>query len=370
MADNDRTVTVAGAGAKMDVSTALELFSIAGSLNSTIDLDFLLQKIGAAAERLLDSEASAIMLVTDDLKHLYFKVASGEKAQALKTMTLPIGQGIGGWVALHRKPEVVNDCRADPRFAGKFDKASGFITKSLLCVPMEYRGELVGVVEVLNKRAGGYTQEHIGLLSSLASLASVAITNAKVISEQKNFFSHIMELLVSVIETAKPNMTEHPVRSAKLACAIGRALGVDEYEYRMLYYAGILHDVGYVAFKNQRMLADLGIMSVSEEMHPLLSVKMLEGTKMLEGALPYIRHHHERYDGTGYPAKLKGEAIPLGARILGLVESLEELRLIGVSGAELEKRATREASDGKGTRYDPKVVEAFLSVFVDQGGTW
>jgi hypothetical protein len=66
-----------------DVNTALELFSIANSLNSTLDLDFLLQKIGAAAEKLLDSEASAIMLVTDDKKRLYFKVASGEKAKAL-----------------------------------------------------------------------------------------------------------------------------------------------------------------------------------------------------------------------------------------------------------------------------------------------
>ncbi|MDD5630013.1 MAG: GAF domain-containing protein, partial [Elusimicrobia bacterium] len=312
----------------------------------------------------------AIMLVTDDQKHLYFKVASGEKAQTLKTMTLPLGQGIGGWVGLHRKPEVVNDTRTDPRFAGKFDKASGFVTKSLLCVPMEYRGELVGVVEVLNKRSGPYTQEHIGLLSSLASLASVAITNAKVISEQKNFFSHIMELLVGVIETTKPNMTEHPVRSAQLACAIGRALGVEDYEYRMLYYAGILHDVGYVAFKNPRLLAELGVTSASEEMHPLLSVKMLEGIKMVEGALPAIRHHHERYDGSGYPGKLKGEAIPLGARILGLVESMEELRLIGLQGEELVKRALQEAGEGKGVRFDPAVVEAFVAVVSDKGGPW
>ena len=78
------------AGPEMNVDLALELFSIAGSLNSTTDLDFLLQKIGAAAEQLLDSEASAIMLVTDDKKHLFFRVASGAKANALKTMTLPM----------------------------------------------------------------------------------------------------------------------------------------------------------------------------------------------------------------------------------------------------------------------------------------
>ena len=111
-----------GAGPEMNVDLALELFSIAGSLNSTLDLDFLLQKIGAAAEQLTESEASSIMLVTDDKKHLFFRVASGEQAKALKTMTLPIGQGIAGWVAQNRQPQTVNDTKSDPRFAGKFDK--------------------------------------------------------------------------------------------------------------------------------------------------------------------------------------------------------------------------------------------------------
>ena len=359
-----------GASRGMDVGTALELFSIAGSLNSTLDLDFLLLKIGAAAEQLLDSEASAIMLVTDDKKHLFFKVASGEKAKALKTMTLPIGKGIGGWVAQNRKPEVVNDTRSDPRFAGQFDKASGFVTRSLLCVPMLFRGELVGVVEVLNKKKGTYTEEHIGVLSSLANLAAVAITNTKVISEQKNFFSHILELLTGVIETAAPNMEEHPSRSAKLACALGRAMGVDEYEYRMLYYAGILHDVGYVAFKNRRWLADLGVAAAAEEMHPIFSVRMLEGIKMLEGALPMIQHHHERWDGTGFPGKLKGEAIPLGARLLYLVEKVEEIRMMGLRGEELYQKAMREAKQGSGTHFDPKVVTAFCDLIVNQQGVW
>lgn len=355
---------------EMNVDLALELFSIAGSLNSTLDLDFLLQKIGAAAEQLTASEASAIMLVTDDKKSLFFRIASGEKAKALKTMTLPIGQGIAGWVAKERQPQVVNDTRTDPRFAGKFDKASGFITRSLLCVPMVFRGELVGVVEVLNKKEGPYTDSHIGLLTSLASLASVAITNAKIMAEQKNFFSHVLELLTAVVETSKPGLEGHPVRAAKLACSIGRALQVDEYEYRMLYYAGVLHKIGYLAFKSPRLLADMGVMSASDEMMPSFSARLLEGIKMLDGAVPMIRHHKERFDGTGYPGKLKGEDIPLGARIVGLVSKMEEIRASGLRDAELGARAVKEAKDGSGTRYDPKVVDAFVAVLESQGGTW
>lgn len=355
---------------EMNVDLALELFSIAGTLNSTLDLDFLLQKIGAAAEKLTESEASSIMLVTDDKKHLFFRIASGEKAKALKTMTLPIGQGIAGWVAQNRQPQMVNDTRKDPRFAGKFDKASGFQTRSLLCVPMMFRGDLVGVVEVLNKSQGEYTEAHVGLLSSLASLASVAITNTKIMAEQKNFFSHVLELLVGVIETTRPGLQDYPVRAAKLACSLGRAMGVDEYDYRMLYYAGVLHKIGYVAFKNPRLLADMGVMSASDEMLPSFSARMLEGIKMLEGAIPMIRHHKERWDGSGYPGKLAGEAIPFGARVLGLVVKMEELRASGLQGAELGAQALKEARDGSGTRYDPKVVEAFAAVLESQGGTW
>ncbi len=358
-------------GPEMNVDLALELFSIAGSLNSTLDLDFLLQKIGAAAEQLTESEASSIMLVTDDKKHLFFRVASGAQAKALKTMTLPMGQGIAGWVAQNRQPQTVNDTKSDPRFAGKFDKASGFTTRSLLCVPMIFRGELVGVVEVLNKKQGGYTEGHVGLLSSLASLASVAITNTKIITEQKNFFSHVLEILVGVVETMKPGYDDYPVRAAKLACAIGRALGVDEYDYRMLYYAGILHKIGYVAFKNPRMLADMGVMSASEEMLPTFSSRLLEGIKMLEGAIPAIRHHKERFDGSGYPGKLVGSAIPLGGRIMRLVSDMEGLRISGgLKGAELGARALKEAEAGLGKTYDPKVVEAFAAVLESQGGSW
>ena len=235
---------------------------------------------------------------------------------------------------------------------------------------MLVRGELVGVVEVLNKREGGYGEGHVGLLSSLANLASVAIVNAKIMAEQKNFFSHVLELLTAAIETSRPGLEDYPVRAAKLSCSIGRALQVEEYDYRMLYYAGVLHKIGYVAFKSPRLLADLGVTSASDEMLPTFSARMLEGIKMLDGAIPMVRHHKERFDGSGYPGKLKSEDIPLGARILGLVVKMEELRSAGLRDAALGAQALKEARDGAGTRYDPKIVEAFSAVLESQGGTW
>jgi response regulator RpfG family c-di-GMP phosphodiesterase len=354
----------------LDLKTALELFNLAGGLNSAMDLDFLLQKLGSAAEQLLDSEASSILLVTEDKKRLFFKTAGGDKGKAVQALTLPIGQGIAGTVAQTRRAEVVNDAQADPRFAVQFDKASGFTTKSLLAVPMEHHGELVGVVEVLNRRKGAYDADDVALLQSLATFASAAIANTRTISDQKNFFSHIMELLCLAAETARPGSEGHSMRSAKLACALGRALGVDDYEYRNLYYAGLLHDVGYIALNSPETLHDMGLMKAEESQHPVLSAKLLDGIKMIEGALPIIIHHHERWDGAGYPDRLKGDKIPLGARIMHLVEAVEEIRMAGLRGHDLRAQAVQEAKAGSGTSFDPKVVEAFVGLVTVQTTAW
>jgi len=359
------------AGGVHDTALALELFSIAGSLNSTPDLDYLLEKIGAAAERLLDSDASATMLLTDDKKHLFFKVAGGEAGKKLKKMQLPVGQGIAGWVAQHGKPEIVPDTTVDERFAGQFDKKSGFITKSLICVPMFFRGELIGVAEVLNKRNGTYTEKDVSLLNSVASLASVAITNTRIIQEQKNFFSHVLELLVSLIEVSQPRMMDHPNRTARLACAVARAMGYDDYQYRMIYYAGLLHDIGFVGFKNPKILSEMGIQTPTMEVHPIVSFKMLDGIKMLEGALPIIKHHHERVDGNGYPGRLKGEEIPEGARILACAEALEDLRMLGgLQREELYTRGIKELREGKGIQFDPDIADITIQVLETQEGLW
>ncbi|MEK7858481.1 MAG: HD domain-containing phosphohydrolase [Elusimicrobiota bacterium] len=353
-----------------DVKKALGLFSIAGSLNSAVDLDFLLQKIGTAAEQLLDSEASAIMLVTDDKQHLFFKVASGEKGQSLKTMRLPLGQGIAGWVAQSGKPEVVEDTRKDPHFAADFDRKTGFVTRSALCVPMVFRDELIGVVEVLNRRSGSYTQEHVDLLTHMASFAAASISHTKTNAEQNNFLTHGLDLLCLAVETTRPNMEGHCMRSAKLARAIGRSLGVEDHDYRMLYYAGMLHDIGYIAMNSAEFLADMGVMKASEELHPTLSAKMLEGITMMEGAVPLILHHHERFDGAGFPDKLAGDAIPLGARILSLVEAVEDLRMVGLRGRDLHQKALQEAQDGAGKSFDPKVVKAFVDLLASRSTAW
>ncbi|MFA5161482.1 MAG: HD domain-containing phosphohydrolase [Elusimicrobiales bacterium] len=352
----------------------LEIFNMAASVNAIVDLDALLQKIGDTAETLLNCEAGSIMLLDETRKFLYFRVATGDKGGILKKMTLPVGEGIAGWVAQRGETVVVNDAASDPRFAKQFDKNTGFVTRQLLATPMMFKGEIIGVAEVVNRRDNTpFSDYDVDLFKALSASAAVAVSNTRLIRDHKNFFSHVLELLSATIETTRPGMESHPNHSAYLSCAVGRKLGITDTEYRYLYYAGLLHDIGYVGMKNARLVDGLGLLPnvPEEELHVLMSVQMLEGITILQGALPVIRQHHENFDGSGFPDRLSGNNIVPGARILRLVEAMEELRMTGgLRGDELRVRAIKEARDGAGTLFDPRAAEAFIQLLGESEQIW
>jgi HD-GYP domain-containing protein (c-di-GMP phosphodiesterase class II) len=343
-----------------------DLFEIARTLSSTLDLDVLLKKIGKAAEKLTDAEASSILLLDDDRKNLYFKTATGEKGHAVKKFTVPVGTGLAGWVAREWKPVIVNDVSKDDRFMKKMDDSTGFVTRSVLAVPLMLGGELVGVCEAINKRAaGGFDTADRNILQNLANFAAVSIMNARLVETQQNFFTNMIEILTAAIEARDPRYLGHPSRVAELACAIGRKLGVEGQAYRDLYYGSLLHDIGMIAL-NHRVLTEQATLLAQERsverIHPVLGAELLKDVRMLHGILPVVRHHHEHWDGSGHPDRLAGERIPLAARILCLVEYLEDLRLSGVQEPELAPMQLQMARNGSGGKFDPRVVEAYLAV--------
>src|ERR1035437_3813079 len=132
--------------------TIQDFFTLARGLAATLDVDALLKRLGQSAEQMFLCEASAIMLIDDDQEHLFFKVATGEKGGLITKFRIKVGEGIAGWAAEKREAVLANDVSQDPRFTGQQDQASGFTTKSVLCDPMLAGGELIGVLEILNKK--------------------------------------------------------------------------------------------------------------------------------------------------------------------------------------------------------------------------
>ncbi len=343
------------------------IFLIAKNIATTLDVDILLKKISALAEEHLSSEASSIMLLDEDKKNLSFKVASGTKGGIIQRMKVPVGHGIAGWVAENKKPTIVNDVSMDPRFTGVLDKSSGFMTRMILCVPMLIENELIGIVEVLNKKEGQYTLDDQEILATLADLAAVSIHNAKLSEDQRNFFVNMLEVLVAAIEAQDNKLLGHHTRVTQLTTMIGRHMGLTGKEYKDLYYGAMLHDIGRLFVKGNKVITE-GIFITSgsdidiDTKHPSIGASMLEPINLLKGAAVIIKHHHENYDGTGFPDGLSGEQIPLASRILYVAETIDEMKANGMDDATVNKMLAM----GKEIRFDPKIVDVYISEIAGQ----
>ena len=150
-------------------------------LGSDLELSTLLAKLVALAEKMLGAELSSVMLLDEHRQALHWEIADGRVSTGvLGRMTLAIGEGIAGAVAATGEPIVVTDAEQDPRVARRVDAATGFHTRSIVCVPIRFHGTVIGVIQVLNKRVGTFTAQDREVLELIAAEAGVAIENARV----------------------------------------------------------------------------------------------------------------------------------------------------------------------------------------------
>jgi PAS domain S-box-containing protein len=165
--------------------TALMEISIV--INSTRYLKQLLKIIMQSAERVMQAEASSVFLIDRQTDELYFEVATGPKEEEVKKIRLKKGEGIAGWVASMGASLLVPDVSKDPRFAKRVDAETHFITRSILCVPLKVRNQIIGVVQVVNRLgAESFSESEIKFLEALASQAAIAIENT-------NLYEHLEE---------------------------------------------------------------------------------------------------------------------------------------------------------------------------------
>ena len=148
------------------------------SLSTRLSLTALLDRLGAFTQEMLGAEASAVMLLDPTGSHLYWETSSGGES-TVRGLTLPVGQGIAGTVALTGQPCIVEDAARDPRVARNIDAATGFVTRSILCVPIRVRDTTLGVIEALNKGGGPFTAADQELLELIAGQAGIAIDNTR-----------------------------------------------------------------------------------------------------------------------------------------------------------------------------------------------
>ena len=185
------------------VSELKSLNEIGQAINSTLDLQKILEVITSHTTRLMDVAAASVALRDDETNEICFAAASGEGAEVMPGLRMPLGQGVAGWVAEQGEAVIVQDVYADQRFFADVDKQSGFTTKSILCVPLQTKGHTIGAIEVMNKRVGVFNKEDQSLLQALAASAATAIENARLYEEQGRTINRLAETQSQLIQSAK-----------------------------------------------------------------------------------------------------------------------------------------------------------------------
>jgi HD-GYP domain-containing protein (c-di-GMP phosphodiesterase class II) len=277
-----------------------------------------------------------------------------------------LGEGVAGWVAKEGRPMRGSGRTEALGFAPSANAAEG----ALLCVPLKLREKSIGVLAVWREQARGFGDDDELLLSSIGSQVAVAIENYRLnLDVERTYIETIMALALAV-EAKDPYSAGHSKRVGFYAMQIGRAMELDEEMLQMLNSAGVLHDIGKIGIKDEILLKPTRLTPDEEKImqqHPIIGEAIVKPVRSLQKVVALVRHHHERWDGSGYPSGLKGEQIPLGARILSVADTYDSMvtdrpyrRRLSIEDAKADLR--RYA----GTWYDQTVVETFLQVLEER----
>jgi putative nucleotidyltransferase with HDIG domain len=361
----------------------LRLYGIVRSLNSIFQLDSLLYQIVQSAAEMMEAHGGALMLADAQGHNLTFEVASGASSAQLKGLVVPIDEkSVAGSVALSGKPYIENDTANSPYFSGAVDKQTGYHTRKLICVPLKVQNRVTGVVEVLDKRSGeDFNQADLQLLEAMADAAAVAIENVRLYEEERrksllltqaydelhNTYKATLQALTGLLDTRDAATHGHSTRVVDFALRLAREMGMkDHVQLKALEQGALLHDVGKIGVADA-ILRKPGPLDEREwaEMrgHPELGHKMLKDIDFLHDALPIVRHHHENWDGTGYPDRLAGDEIPINARIFAVIDSFDAITSDRpYSPARSYKEAVAILKEERGKKLDPSIVDSFLRV--------
>lgn len=246
--------------------------------------------------------------------------------------------------------------------------------EEVVLYPLRTRGKLAGLFALF--RTGRMDDqaawEERQFAEAIAAQASLAVENASLYADIERGYFSTVQALAKAIEVKDPYTRGHSERVTTYALMIAEALGLDEREKQKLKYAATLHDIGKIGIAG-RVLNKPGALTEEEythvKTHPLLGDSIVEPVEFLQEPRPIILHHHERYDGKGYPDGLKGEDIPLSARILAVADAFEAMRSDRPYRRALPlEEAREELIRNAGTQFDPRVVEVFLDILEKHGG--
>ena len=316
------------AEAKEKVERISAMADTAAAISSSLDVRRVLETVMTVAKDVIDAEASSIFMYDQDRNDFFFEVATGQAGEAVKQIRVPWGKGMVGWAAENMKTLLVPDVTQDPRFYSKVDEKSKFVTRNAISVPLRAKERLIGVAQVLNKKGGTFTHEDVELFETLSRQAAVAIENAQLYTDLQDLFKNTIRTVVSLIDAKDDYTAGHSSRVTQYALMMADQTGYTPGDRDRLELGALLHDVGKIGIELDTLTSPAQLSG--EEVrairrHPVIGSELVGDVEFLSDVVPIVRHHHERFDGAGYPDGLIGESIPLLARVLAVADSYDAM---------------------------------------------
>lgn len=343
--------------------------AISSSFDLMLTLNILLEQVTSH----LEVDAADVLVFDQGDSTLKYTCGRGFRSQALRFTNLRLGEGYAGRAALERRTIHIPDIHKEP---SELDKSTSLGSEDFVSywgVPLVGKGHIQGVLEVFHRQPLVVEQEWIDFLETLAGQAAIAIDNVHLFDtlERSNAdlsmaYDNTLAGWASALEMRDNETEGHTRRVAALTMKLAGRLGLHDQEVMFLRWGSLLHDIGKMGIPDNILLKPGPLTDeewVTMRKHPQLAYEMLAPIAYLREALDIPYCHHEKWDGSGYPRQLKGEQIPISARIFAIVDVWDAL---------ISDRPYREAwssdktleyiREQAGIHFDPKVVKAFLEL--------
>ncbi len=343
------------------------LYDLSSVLRAAQSLQSVFSTLGEHASRLLHADHAVLALLEPDRQAFSCVYATGRPV-ASEDATFPATHTVFGRVAQTGTPYLADDEMqehhpAQPAWLRELYRSLG----PLIVVALRSDQGVVGILAIGRTKGGRpFVQPEIRLLQGIAEMGGTAISRAGLYHNLEEAYIQMVLSLARAMDAKDAYTRGHSERLATLTEALARALGLPEDEVKDIQWATVLHDIGKIGAPDS-ILFKPGPLTEQEweimRQHPVVGEQILLPVERMRGAAKIVRHHQERWDGTGYPDRLRGEAIPLGARIVAIVDAFGAMTdARPYKAAATRAWAQEELVRCAGTQFDPEVVEAFCRI--------
>jgi len=341
---------------------------IAEVVDAREQLHDMLEIIVRMIAELLSAKIVSLMLLDNARSELFIKMSYGLDEWIVENTRVKVGEGIAGKVAETGEPLFISNIEENEVFSCPNNPQ--YDTVSLLSVPLVVSGVVVGVINVNNKTDGEpFTQDDFNLLISFGERISRALERVRVVADSRSFLEDTIEAFRRMLDSrSKTKLIE---AAMNLAVRTARRLGLGEKDVSVIQYVASVHDIGMTEISDEILNKALNL--TTEEMqqireHPQRGAELIRPLEFVESVSNIILYHHERVDGRGYPMGLKADEIPIGARVLAVVDAYQSMTLgRPYKNPVAPEAAARELVECADRQFDAEVVQAFLAVLREDG---